>query len=70
MPLRVQRCYQILSSLSPRSHHPLRTAPNHEGLAPGSEGYWDEHLANVSPWAFDLADISVPVLHSWLSAFL
>lgn len=35
----------------------------HEGLAPGSQGYWDEILANqVRPWGFELTDIRVPVL--------
>jgi pimeloyl-ACP methyl ester carboxylesterase len=33
-----------------------------EGLAPGSEGLWDDSLAMAEPWGFDLADISVPVL--------
>jgi pimeloyl-ACP methyl ester carboxylesterase len=35
---------------------------SHEGLAPGSQGWWDEGLAQLGPWGFDLADISVPVL--------
>lgn len=34
----------------------------HDGLAPGSEGWWEESLAHIGPWGFDLADISVPVL--------
>ncbi len=34
----------------------------HDGLAPGSEGWWDDSRAHVSPWGFDPADISVPVL--------
>jgi len=33
-----------------------------EGLAPGSQGWWDEGCAHVRPWGFELADISVPVL--------
>jgi pimeloyl-ACP methyl ester carboxylesterase len=33
-----------------------------EGLAPGSQGWWDDSLAQVRPWGFDLAAISVPVL--------
>jgi pimeloyl-ACP methyl ester carboxylesterase len=33
-----------------------------DGLAPGSEGWWEDGLAHISPWGFDLADISVPVL--------
>ena len=35
---------------------------DHEGLAPGSQGWWDDACAHVRPWGFDLADISVPVL--------
>jgi pimeloyl-ACP methyl ester carboxylesterase len=35
---------------------------NHEGLGPGSQGWWDDGCAQVSPWGFDLADVSVPVL--------
>jgi pimeloyl-ACP methyl ester carboxylesterase len=34
----------------------------HEGLAPGSEGWWEDECAQISPWGFGLADISVPVL--------
>jgi pimeloyl-ACP methyl ester carboxylesterase len=34
----------------------------HEGLAPGSEGWWEDAIAQVSPWGFDIADISVPVM--------
>ena len=33
-----------------------------EGLAPGSQGWWDDSRALASEWGFDLADISVPVL--------
>jgi pimeloyl-ACP methyl ester carboxylesterase len=33
-----------------------------EGLAPGSQGWWDEGCAHVRPWGFELADISIPVL--------
>ncbi len=33
-----------------------------EGLAPGSQGFWDDSWASCQPWGFDLADISVPVL--------
>ena len=33
-----------------------------EGLAPGGQGWWDDSLAEVRPWGFDLAQISVPVL--------
>ncbi|HTR91285.1 MAG TPA: alpha/beta hydrolase [Trebonia sp.] len=33
-----------------------------DGLAPGPEGYWDDSLALVRPWGFELSAISVPVL--------
>ncbi len=32
------------------------------GLAPGSEGWWEDECAHFEPWGFDLADITVPVL--------
>ncbi len=36
---------------------------NLTGLAPGSEGWWEDGVAlNGSEWGFDLASISVPVL--------
>ena len=35
---------------------------DHEGLAPGSQGLWDDNCALVRPWGFELSDISVPVL--------
>ena len=31
------------------------------GLAPGSQGWWDDNCM-LGPWGFDLADIAVPVL--------
>ena len=34
----------------------------HEGLAPGSEGWWEDGEAQIGPWGFELAGISVPVL--------
>jgi pimeloyl-ACP methyl ester carboxylesterase len=34
----------------------------HEGLAPGSQGWWDDGMAHASPWGFELSAISVPVL--------
>jgi len=34
----------------------------HDGLAPGSQGYWDDMRAHLDPWGFELADITVPVL--------
>lgn len=43
-----------------------------EGLAPGSQGWWDDSLATARPWGFDLAQISVPVLllHGWHDQFV
>jgi pimeloyl-ACP methyl ester carboxylesterase len=35
---------------------------DHEGLAPGVEGWWEDCLAHLGNWGFDLASISVPVL--------
>jgi pimeloyl-ACP methyl ester carboxylesterase len=35
---------------------------DHEGLAPGTQGWWDDACAHVRPWGFELSDISVPVL--------
>ena len=35
---------------------------DHEGLAPGSQGWWDDACAHVRLWGFELSDISVPVL--------
>jgi pimeloyl-ACP methyl ester carboxylesterase len=34
----------------------------HEGLAPGSEGWWEDGEAQAGAWGFDVADISVPVM--------
>jgi len=31
-------------------------------LAPGIEGLWDDSVAQLTPWGFDVAQISVPVL--------
>ncbi|MGP7998978.1 MAG: alpha/beta fold hydrolase [Streptosporangiaceae bacterium] len=33
-----------------------------DGLAPGDEGWWEDLVAMASPWGFELAQISVPVL--------
>jgi pimeloyl-ACP methyl ester carboxylesterase len=33
-----------------------------EGLAPGDEGWWQDSVAHSSPWGFELAQITVPVL--------
>jgi pimeloyl-ACP methyl ester carboxylesterase len=35
---------------------------DHEGLAPGGQGWWDDAMAHSSPWGFELSAISVPVL--------
>jgi pimeloyl-ACP methyl ester carboxylesterase len=34
----------------------------HEGLAPGTDGWCEDAVAQVSPWGFELTDISVPVM--------
>jgi pimeloyl-ACP methyl ester carboxylesterase len=33
-----------------------------QALAPGVEGFWDDGVAQLTPWGFDVAQISVPVL--------
>jgi pimeloyl-ACP methyl ester carboxylesterase len=33
----------------------------HDGLAPGYEGWFDDGIAMIEPWGFDLADIRIPV---------
>jgi pimeloyl-ACP methyl ester carboxylesterase len=33
-----------------------------DGLAPGSEGWWEDAVAGTGPWGFELEQISVPVL--------
>jgi pimeloyl-ACP methyl ester carboxylesterase len=38
------------------------TFTGREGLAPGSEGWWEDSQAQVGAWGFDPADISVPVM--------
>jgi len=38
------------------------TSSGQAGLAPGAEGLFEDGLAEVSPWAFELSSISVPVL--------
>lgn len=35
---------------------------DHDGLAPGLEGWWEDCLAHLGDWGFDLASISIPVL--------
>ena len=37
------------------------TSSGKAGLAPGSQGWWDDNCM-LRPWGFDLADITVPVL--------
>ena len=34
----------------------------HEALAAGSQGWWDDSYGLINPWGFEVADISVPVL--------
>jgi pimeloyl-ACP methyl ester carboxylesterase len=33
-----------------------------QALAPGIEGAWDDCVAQLTPWGFDVAQISIPVL--------
>ena len=33
----------------------------HAGLAPGGEGWWDDSVAQLSPWGFEVNSITVPV---------
>ena len=33
----------------------------HAGLAPGGEGWWDDSIAQLRPWGFEVNSISVPV---------
>jgi pimeloyl-ACP methyl ester carboxylesterase len=35
---------------------------DHEGLAPGGQGWWDDSVAESGPWEFELSAISIPVL--------
>jgi pimeloyl-ACP methyl ester carboxylesterase len=37
------------------------TSSSRDGLAPGSQGWWDDNCM-VRPWGFDLAGITFPVL--------
>ena len=37
------------------------SSSGHDGLAPGSQGWWDDNCI-VRPWGFDLSGITVPVL--------
>jgi pimeloyl-ACP methyl ester carboxylesterase len=32
-----------------------------DGLAPGDQGWWDDAVADLSPWGFELDSIRVPV---------
>src|SRR6266702_4436656 len=33
----------------------------HDGLAPGVEGWWDDSVAQLRPWGFELESIAIPV---------
>jgi pimeloyl-ACP methyl ester carboxylesterase len=37
-------------------------AASQDGLAPGSDGWWDDDVAFISPWGFELNAIETPVL--------
>ena len=45
---------------------------DHEGLAPGDQGWWDDSVAEASPWGFEVSAISVPLLlmHGWQDKFV
>jgi pimeloyl-ACP methyl ester carboxylesterase len=32
-----------------------------DGLAPGEQGWWDDSVASISPWGFELESIKAPV---------
>jgi pimeloyl-ACP methyl ester carboxylesterase len=32
-----------------------------DGLAPGPDGWWDDNIADVAPWGFELDSITTPV---------
>lgn len=36
-------------------------ASDRDGLGPGGEGWWDDGMAHLRPWGFDLQTIRVPV---------
>ena len=38
------------------------TESTQSGLAPGADGWWDDAVAEISPWAVELSDIRTPVL--------
>jgi pimeloyl-ACP methyl ester carboxylesterase len=33
----------------------------HDGLAPGEQGWWDDGVAHMAPWGFELDTVRVPV---------
>ncbi len=41
--------------------HEFMLSCTQDGLAPGSQGWWDDNCM-LRPWGFDLADIAIPVL--------
>ena len=36
-------------------------AKDQSGLAPGDEGWWEDGVAHLAPWGFDVSDIKTPV---------
>ncbi len=47
---------------------------SHDGLAPGVDGWWDDSMAQLHPWGFDVGSIAVPVQlwhgrHDWFVPF-
>jgi pimeloyl-ACP methyl ester carboxylesterase len=56
----------LLSPVDRRALTPALTLYLHEamalGLAPGADGWWDDDLAFIEPWGFELKQIRTPVL--------
>lgn len=40
---------------------PFLTRSTADGLAPGDQGWWDDGVAHLSPWGFELNSVRVPV---------
>ncbi len=51
---------------TPNSRHIFaKLETEHEGLAPGSQGWWDDGVAHASPWGFELS--AIREVHAWLA---
>lgn len=62
------RAKAIKSLLTPTDAAAMRgelaaylTSSKQDGLAPGSQGWWDDNCV-LRPWGFNLSDITIPVL--------